>query len=113
METVRALQFMARAATIRWQAPRGNDIMTGGGGVDTFVFNGSKFGNDVITDFQSQGRGHDNIQFSNTVFNSFAAVLAHAAQVGTDVVISYDAADSVTLKNVALSNLTQHDFHFV
>ena len=87
--------------------------MTSGGAADTFVFNGKTFGNDVITDFRSQGSSHDTIQFSKTAFSSFAAVLAHAAQVGTDVVITYDAADHVTLKNVSLSNLTQHDFHFI
>ena len=91
----------------------GNDIMTSGGGADTFVFNGKTFGNDVVTDFRSQGWSHDTIQFSKTAFSSFAAVLAHAAQVGTDVVITYDAADHVTLKNVSLGTLTQHDFHFV
>ena len=93
----------------------GNDIMTSGVGADTFVFNGKTFGNDVVTDFRSQGCSYqETIQFSKTAFSSFAAVLAHAAQVGTDViVITYDAADHVTLKNVSLGTLTQHDFHFV
>ena len=31
----------------------GNDIMTGGNGSDTFVFSGTKFGSDVITDFRA------------------------------------------------------------
>ena len=46
----------------------GNDIMTGGSSADTFVFNGSSFGKDVITDFVAQGGGnhHDVIQFSST-----------------------------------------------
>ena len=91
----------------------GSDIMTGGGGVDTFVFSGTKFGNDVITDFRPGIWVHDSIQFSKSAFSSFAAVLAHAAQVGSDVVISYDAADSVTLKNTSVSQLTKSDFHFV
>jgi Ca2+-binding RTX toxin-like protein len=94
----------------------GNDIMTGGGGgssSDTFLFNGSSFGKDVITDFQPQGAHHDVIQFSSTTaFNSFAAVLAHAAQVGGSTVITL-GTDSVTLSNVSLSKLTSNDFHFV
>ena len=91
----------------------GNDIMTGGNGADSFLFNGTTFGNDVITDFRAQGPNHEIIQFSKTAFDSFAAVLNHAAQVGTDVVITHDLADSVTLKNVSLSKLSQSDFHFV
>jgi hypothetical protein len=89
----------------------GNDIMTSGGG-DTFVFKGSSFGHDVITNFAQQGGHHDVIQFSTTVFDSFAAVLAHATQVGSNAVITVDAADSVTLNNTQLSKLTSNDFHF-
>ena len=91
----------------------GNDILTGGGGADTFVFSGTTFGKDVITDFRAGGGSHDTIQFNTNVFNTFAAVLAHAAQVGADVVITYDPADSVTLKNFSLNKLTHSDFHLV
>ena len=52
------------------------------------------------------------VQFSTSVFDSFASVLAHAAQVGQDVVISADANDLLTLKNTKLSALNSHDFHF-
>jgi hypothetical protein len=88
--------------------------MIGAGGGDTFMFNGTNFGKDVISNFQpGSGANHDVIQFSQNAFNSFAAVLSHAEQVGNNVVISNNAADNVTLNNVALNKLTSADFHFV
>jgi hypothetical protein len=53
------------------------------------------------------------LQFSHNTFNDFATVLAHAAQAGSDVVISVDPTDSVTLKNFQLSNLHQNNIHIV
>jgi hypothetical protein len=91
----------------------GNDVMTGAGGSDTFVFTGTNFGKDVITNFHPQGGNQDVIQFSQTAFSNFAAVLSHAQQVGSDVVITHDTADTVTLKNVVLNKLTQSNFLFV
>jgi beta-glucanase (GH16 family) len=89
----------------------GNDLFVGNGSHDTFVF-APNFGNDVINDFSAGSRGHDVIQFSMSVFDSFASVLAHATQVGQDVVIAADATDSLTLKNVKLAALDKTDFHF-
>jgi Ca2+-binding RTX toxin-like protein len=89
----------------------GNDLFVGKGSHDTFVF-APNFGNDVINDFSAGSRGHDVIQFSMSVFDSFASVLAHATQVGQDVVIAADATDSLTLKNVKLAALDKTDFHF-
>ena len=89
-----------------------SDLIAGRGGSDTFVF-GANFGKETITDFQPSGGGHDIIQFSQTEFSSFAAVLAHAAQVGSDVAITYDANDAITLQNVKLSSLVSADFHLV
>ncbi|HMI10942.1 MAG TPA: hypothetical protein VK567_05000, partial [Bradyrhizobium sp.] len=89
----------------------GNDLFVGNGSHDTFVF-APNFGKDVINDFSAGSRGHDVIQFSMSVFDSFASVLAHATQVGQDVVIAADATDSLTLKNVKLAALDQTDFHF-
>ena len=40
-------------------------------------------------------------------------MLAHASQVGADVVIRYDDDDSLTLKGAALKTLDIHDFHFL
>lgn len=89
----------------------GDDFIVGKGHPDTFVF-ASNFGNDVIKDFVASGRGHDVVQFSKSVFDSFASVLAHATQVGQDVVISSGVNDSLTLKNTKLGALNSHDFHF-
>jgi len=88
----------------------GDDYLVGNGNADTFVF-APRFGNDVIKDFGATGWGHDTIQFSSNVFDSFASVLAHASQVGQDVVIA-QGADTLTLKNVKLSSLNSHDFQF-
>lgn len=88
----------------------GDDYFVGNGSADTFVF-APRFGNDVIKDFGATGWGHDTIKFSSSVFDSFASVLAHASQVGRDVVIA-QGADTLTLKNVSLSSLDSHDFHF-
>jgi len=90
----------------------GNDLLKGGGSSDTFVF-GTSFGKDIIADFLATGTSHDVLQFSHNTFADFASVLAHAAQVGNDIVITADAANVVTLKNVALSNLTSGDVHIV
>ena len=62
----------------------GNDILTGKGGADTFVF-APNFGHDTITNFAAQGAGHDTIDFNKSVFDNFATVLAHASQDGHDV----------------------------
>lgn len=88
----------------------GNDIMVGKGGADTFVF-ASNFGHDVIKDFAAGGPSHDAIQFSKSVFDSFASVLSHAAQSGQDVVIA-TGSDTLTLKNTKVDALNSHDFHF-
>jgi parallel beta-helix repeat protein len=88
----------------------GNDVLVGTGHSDTFVF-APNFGNDVIQDFVARGAGHDTIQFSKSVFDTFASVLSHASQVGQDVVISA-GADTLTLKNTKIGVLNSHDFHF-
>ncbi|RXG91477.1 Ig-like domain-containing protein [Bradyrhizobium vignae] len=88
----------------------GNDVMVGKAGADTFTF-ASNFGQDVIKDFAARGPAHDTIEFSKSVFDSFASVLSHAAQSGNDVVIA-TGSDTLTLKNTQLDKLNSHDFHF-
>lgn len=89
----------------------GSDLFQGNGGHDTFVFT-SNFGADVIKDFSATGRNHDVVQFSKSVFDSFADVLAHAAQSGHDVVIDAGGGNTLTLKDTKLAALDKTDFHF-
>ncbi len=86
-----------------------NEVLFGNGGADTFVFGGN-VGKATIADFQANS---DVVQLSHNAFSNFADVLAHAAQVGTDVTIAIDASNSVTLHNTALTHLTSNNFHIV
>lgn len=90
----------------------GDDTLKGGSGSDTFVFKAG-FGLDNITDFTAGAGSQDFIQFDADVFADFASVVASASQVGSDTVITYDANNVLTLKNVALANLHQDDFQFI
>jgi hypothetical protein len=98
-----------RADTIK--STSGNDLLKGNGGHDTFVF-APNFGKDVITDFQASGRGHDVVQISKSVFDSFADVLSHASQSGHDVVINAGGVHTLTLKDTKMAALDKTDFHF-
>ncbi|PBC18633.1 hypothetical protein CK226_33720, partial [Mesorhizobium sp. WSM4311] len=90
----------------------GQDLLSGGADNDTFIFKAG-FGLDTITDFTAGAASDDIIQFGNDVFADFASVLAAASQVGADTVITHDAGNTLTLKNVALANLHQDDFQFI
>jgi hypothetical protein len=78
---------------------------------DTFDFTGS-FGHNTIASFVASGNSHDTISFNSDDFANYAAVQAHMAQVGTDVVITLDAGDTIVLLHQTLSHLTTHDFAF-
>ncbi|MGX1790466.1 beta strand repeat-containing protein, partial [Bosea sp. NPDC055332] len=90
----------------------GNDTLTGGTESDVFVF-ASGFGKDTITDFVAGSGTADVIQIDDAVFADLSAVLAAATQVGADTVITYDANNTITLKNVTKTNLHVDDFQFV
>ncbi|MET4217672.1 hypothetical protein ACVWWG_000845 [Bradyrhizobium sp. LB7.2] len=102
--------FVASTGNTTLKGTSGNDTFVGSSQADTFVF-ASKFGHDVIKDFAASGPAHDTVQFSKSVFDSFASVLSHAAQSGPDVVIA-TGSDTLTLKNTKLDALNSHDFHF-
>jgi Ca2+-binding RTX toxin-like protein len=86
----------------------GNDTLTGGAGKDVFAF-ASGFGRDVVTDF---ALADDVIQFNPSLFANFAAVLAGSQQSGANTIITFDAADTVTLNNVLVGSLQSGNFKF-
>ena len=91
----------------------GNDLLVGGAGADTFSF-AATFGHDVIADFAVSGAAHDIINFSgSSTLNTFANVLSHTTKVGSGVVITQDAGNTLTLNNVTKDSLTSADFTFV
>ena len=91
----------------------GDDTLSGGEGNDTFVFAAGETGHDTIQDFAGGEGASDVIEFEASVFADFDAVLAAAAQDGTDTVISIDEDTSITLEGVILSDLHHDDFSFV
>ena len=86
-----------------------NDILIGGAGADTFVFP-PNFGANTVNNFAP---GTDALQFSHSMFADAAAVLSDAQQVGSDVVITHDSLDVVTLQSVQLTNLHASDIHII
>jgi Ca2+-binding RTX toxin-like protein len=93
----------------RLEGGAGDDILTGGSGNDIFVF-APGFGRDTITDFA--GGHEDVIAFDSTLFADFEALMSHATQVGSDVVIAIDESTSLNLSGVQLNSLLVDDFRF-
>jgi len=87
------------------------NMITGGTGDDTFVFNDG-WGNDVITDFDALS-DFETIDFSAVSnINDFADLLAnHMVQDGANVVIT-DGGQTLTLTGVTLADLDVNDFLF-
>jgi Ca2+-binding RTX toxin-like protein len=100
----------------------GNDKLTGGNGAtdlgnDTFAFYGN-FGHDVITDFQGGaglgGGVGDIIELDMSLFADFTAVQNAWADDGNgNVVITYDANNTITILGKTISQLDQDDFTFL
>ncbi|WP_400771523.1 beta strand repeat-containing protein [Methylosinus sporium] len=78
------------------------------GDSNTFVFQ-SNFGHDSISGFNST----DALRVDHTAFADWSHLLGATQQVGSDTVITLDAADSITLKNFAVTSLTQSQVQIV
>jgi len=89
----------------------GNDTLVGLAGNDSFVFE-TGFGKDVVTDFIAGSGVADVIRIKDGLFANYTSVLAASSQVGSDTVLAYDISNTITLKNVTMSNLNQDDFVF-
>jgi len=77
-----------------------------------------KGGRKVLVDriAAKQGDERDSVESSGVICLSFAdanAALAAATQVGSDTLITVNASTTILLKNVALANLHDADFHIV
>jgi len=90
----------------------GDDYLDGGDGADTFAYRAG-FGNDTISDFAATGTQHDVLQVDSNIFSDWAHLLGATTQQGSDLLITLDSADTITLKNVALANFTSADAVFV
>ena len=89
-----------------------NNVLAGGGGADTFMFK-PNFGKDIVSDFTAgDATGHDVLAIDHTIFGSYAAAMAASTQNGNDVLITANAGETITLKNVTLGALTSSDFSF-
>lgn len=76
----------------------GADTLTGGGGSDRFVF-ARGYGADLVTDFVA---GVDHLVLRDLGLSTVSQALAHAQQVGNDVVFDFDQGDSLTLHSALL-----------
>ncbi len=93
---------------------KGNDTLTGGADFDQFFF-ATGYGRDVITDFVAGDFGELVVFDLGEDFDSFAEVMAVATQSGSsgqDVLFTFDANTTLTLRNVSLAALTDYNFDY-
>jgi beta-glucanase (GH16 family) len=84
----------------------GNDVLVGGFGRNTFGVDAGN-GNDVIYNFHTW---QDAVRFTGTGFSTFAQVHAAMTQVGNDVVLQIDPSETLTFRDVQVSDFTAKNF---
>lgn len=91
----------------------GNDTLSGGPGADTMQFS-SGLGADRVLGFAAGAGVADVVRLigMGPAFDSFAEVMAAAAQVGADTVIDFGGGNTITLVGVAMATLVADDFAF-
>jgi len=88
-----------------------SNILTGGLGNDHYFFTADN-AHDTLTEFAPGDAYGDLITLSAFGILSFAELQSYMSQVGNDTVITFDAANDITLKNVILGFLNANDFLF-
>jgi Ca2+-binding RTX toxin-like protein len=90
----------------------GDDLLKGNAGSDTFLF-GAGFGHDIVQGFDDGNSiDQDTIWFDHVHFHDFKAVEQAMSQVGTSVLITLDAYNSIELTGTSLKQLGADDFLF-
>ena len=91
---------------------RGNDVLTGGAGSDTFVI-ATGNGNDIITDFQT-GAGGDILQLNGTSFK-ITRRRHRRDEAGRAPMLSLRSAsgETITLENSSIQNFTAANVNIV
>ncbi|MDK3016244.1 calcium-binding protein [Pseudodonghicola flavimaris] len=89
-----------------------NDRLIGGGGADTFIFSG-KFGDDVITDFNTVGiKERIDLSGVSSITGFRDLVNNHISDVGGDAVIDDGNGNTITLLDISVDDLAKNDFLF-
>lgn len=89
----------------------GNDTLTGAGGNDFFIF-GANFGQDIITDFDSNPTGGQdliNLQARGITAANFNSNITMTTS-GTSTVLNFANGDKITLLNTAVNAIQLTDF---
>jgi beta-glucanase (GH16 family) len=89
----------------------GNDVLVGGLGGNDFQFEvnsgGVPGGHDVYYGFQPS---LDTVRISGAGFTSFAQIQSDMQQVGSDVVLTIDANDSITFRSMTIAQFQPQSF---
>lgn len=84
----------------------GNDVLVGGFGQNSFQAAAGN-GSDVIYNFHAS---QDIVRMPGTSFTSFAQIQAAMTQVGSDVVLQMDSSESLTFRDVNVSDFQASNF---
>ena len=88
-----------------------NEVLTGNGGGNAFVFNFAGVGQDKVNDFHPET---DTLKFSSAIFTTLQNLLDTTHDDGHgNTVIDLDSHDTILLKGVLKAELSAIDFHLV